>query len=590
MDTSYTGQKLFIEKEEYRGTEKIAVVTLSRDGDDWEEQISQSLHQEHPFIAEHNIQVNLVKTDPESGVGTGSIQIDDKVLVPIIIEKFKLAPLDLFWHEDKLHPLTRNSLESVLQDTTMGTPVTPGEGGEVTDSSMYSRAQPPFDGKYTYAGLATTEEVAKALESAFESVDGVRYELKKNALFAGRVKALLASPRSEQVKVASAEKPRLAVRTIRPFEKVASFGPAEVAIANGQRIQALIFDQYYTSDGSLRDRSGFMAGLDKRASYSYLSPGQEVAGRACDPTATVPICEPASGHRGIFFKMASDGGVCIEPLTIQFATEDGWGVRDGMNQPFKLQKVAGLRRPVFTPKLISVPADWRWMKVGSETYPMSVERANLTEPHNLPSFSIHSFDGRVTVRGLEGFSPDGDDQEKVAAALNERFDHHDVSRVLAGAQALGTLNLCIRPVEDDGMRKTALRIRPTMNLSGLPFTPKSVNLAKEASFITTSKPLLFPARSDLTVKIAAVTDDQAKQTVDSLLGLNFLNPENIYRFAEKVGTVAKAKEVCAKLLLASRLGLDVDSRPLRTAMFALDAIERDLKELGNAAEVEEQEG
>jgi hypothetical protein len=75
-----------------------------------------------------------------------------------------------------------------------------------------------------------------------------------------------------------------------------------------------------------------------------------------------------------------------------------------------------------------------------------------------------------------------------------------------------------------------------------------------------------------------------------MLGLNFLNTETIHRFVSQIDKIDQARDVTAKLLLASRLGLDLDSRPLRTAMFALDSVSRDLKELRNAAEVEEQEG
>jgi hypothetical protein len=43
----------------------------------------------------------------------------------------------------------------------------------------------------------------------------------------------------------------------------------------------------------------------------------------------------------------------------------------------------------------------------------------------------------------------------------------------------------------------------------------------------------------------------------------------------------EAQQVVAKLLLSSRLGLPIESRPLRSAMYALDAVSRDLRELRN---------
>ena len=579
MDTTYTKAPLFLTKEPYQGHEKIAVVTLSRDGDDWEEQISESLHQEHPFIAEHNIQINLTKTDPESGVGVGSIQIDEKVLVPIIIEKFKLAPLDLFWNDDKLHPLTRNSLESVLQDTTMGTPVTPGQG-EQSDVSLYSRTQPPFDGKYTYAELADLGGLEQALSDAFTSEEGLRYELRKNATFAAALRPYLEAVH-EKVAAAKVEpvKDRITVRTYKPFDKVASHGAYEVATTAG-RMPALVFDHVISARCELQPERGMIVGLDKEAAYAYLDPGQEVAGRACSPTTSVPVCDPAPNQRGVFFKMASKGAICTEPLRLTFATEDGWGARDGMNQPVKIVKVAGLKAPIYGDRCLSIPDNWHWIKVASPVNPMPLHAANLTEPHHLENFSIHHYDGRFTVRGLPGFASDGDDYEKTASLLNMRFHDDDVTRVMAAASGdNGDLYLCAKPAEQV---KVA---------SAPPIKIDPVNLVKEATFVMSMVgDIHFPVTSKGTIKVAAVTDDAAKQTVDSLLGLNFLNPDNLYRFAEKTTMIGSAKEAVAKLLLASRLGLDVDSRPLRTAMFALDSVERDLRELNNAVEVEEQEG
>jgi hypothetical protein len=120
MDTHFDSSPLFVSKPAYQPMEKVAAITLGRDANNWEQEISQALHKEHPFIHEHNINIFMTKSDPESGTAIGSLQLDSKILIPIIIDKFKLAPLDMFYHENKLHPLTRSSLETVLQDTTLG--------------------------------------------------------------------------------------------------------------------------------------------------------------------------------------------------------------------------------------------------------------------------------------------------------------------------------------------------------------------------------------------------------------------------------------------------------------------------------------
>jgi len=112
----------------------------------------------------------------------------------------------------------------------------------------------------------------------------------------------------------------------------------------------------------------------------------------------------------------------------------------------------------------------------------------------------------------------------------------------------------------------------------------SKNLFKEASAIqpVTAWFPLSNIRGDSITKVALdVSEDDAKKTVDSILGLNFITPENSYKFAEQLEKISEAKEACAKLLVASRLGLPLRQAPLKTAMFALDAAEMDLGQFNN---------
>jgi len=76
-----------------------------------------------------------------------------------------------------------------------------------------------------------------------------------------------------------------------------------------------------------------------------------------------------------------------------------------------------------------------------------------------------------------------------------------------------------------------------------------------------------------------LSQEQGKKTVDALLGLNFVGPENMQRFVDKIETISQARQAVGELLLASRLGLDVDQMPLKTAFQALDKIESELRQL-----------
>jgi hypothetical protein len=88
------------------------------------------------------------------------------------------------------------------------------------------------------------------------------------------------------------------------------------------------------------------------------------------------------------------------------------------------------------------------------------------------------------------------------------------------------------------------------------------------------------------VKEASVDPADATKTVDAVLGLNFLNRQNIYTMLDSVDDLEIARAVLSRVLLAGRMGLDVDVSTLRTAVFALDAVIKDLRRVRQAQLVE----
>lgn len=589
MNTQYDPSPLFAAKPAYEPLEKVAAITLGRDANNWEQEISKSLHKEHPFIHEHNISIFMTKSDPESGTAIGSLQLDNKVLVPIIIDKFKLAPLDLFYYQDKLYPLTRVSLESVLQDMNLGKAVPQGRG-EMSDQSMASSTQPPFEGKYTYASsfadaLDDVEQLNVALHRSLGSVENVHRELVANATL--RKVAEMYCSFDYKDKAAKApkklvKKAGLAVRTHTPMEKLASHGIFEVATTAG-RIPAMVFNVVAGIDGTVQEGRGMVVGLTKEAHYAYLSKGQEVACRATSLTGEVEIGDPITKTSGVFFSMHKKAGVCTEPIYIDHLVgKNEWVCHDGLHHDFRLRKVAELKAPVYFGGTLSVPTDWQWLRLDKHTSPMTIKEAALNEPRDAEYFRLALFGGRLTVTGIPGFESDGDAVEKTASLLKERFVDGHVDAIVGAMDHGDVLFVCVTPPDTEN----GSAIEELGKLAGA----HGIDHIKEATYIRPCASFTFQATPDLTIKIAAVTDDQAKQTVDAVLGLNFLNPENLYKFSDKADLIEQAKEATAKLLLASRLGLDVDSRPLRTALFALDAVTRDLRELQNAIEADDQTG
>lgn len=575
---SYRKENLFLSKAPYGGIEKIATTTLGHDGDSWDQEISQSLHKEHPYLQEHDIQIQLTNTDPNTGAGIGAIHLDNKIVIPIIIDKFRLAPLDLFWHENNLFPLTRGSLEAVLQDTDIGQPILPGQG-ETVDSSLYSKAQPPFDGKYTYASLAAVGGPDKLADLLNETIKeaSLTYELKTNSVFKDVVAKALAAPVIKTAAKACATK-KLKVRTVKPFSKVASHGVFEVVTHNRQ-CSALSFNHVIALDGRDMTKVGMLVSVGPIPGYSLVKQGSDIAGRELPiDDVEIPSIKPTSASRGVFFKLATKEFICTEPLKIEVGLgKDAWLVADSFNQMHRLEKVAGIKAVVADDRCISLPSDWHWLPISSSVNFVNTEDAELIQKHASPAFSIIHANSRFTVRGLPNFPQDGDAYEKTASSLvNFGFNDKEVKSVLSAAATEGKIHLCYDSPIAEVNKYASAKV-------------KAINLAVESTHISPCSSYEFEISPGSSIKVAAVDDDRAKQTVDTILGLGFISPENTYRFVDKLPLIKDAKEVTAKLLLASRLGLDVDSRPLRTAMFALDSVERDLRELQNAVEVQEQE-
>jgi hypothetical protein len=95
--------------------------------------------------------------------------------------------------------------------------------------------------------------------------------------------------------------------------------------------------------------------------------------------------------------------------------------------------------------------------------------------------------------------------------------------------------------------------------------PKRVNLLKEISAITFDK------------KASALVDTAS---VDAVLALNFLNPENVETFIEFLPQLEEASAKLASVTLAAQLGLQsIPKTAAVRAMFALEDVITGLKSL-----------
>lgn len=93
---------------------------------------------------------------------------------------------------------------------------------------------------------------------------------------------------------------------------------------------------------------------------------------------------------------------------------------------------------------------------------------------------------------------------------------------------------------------------------------------KIAQAVPRAEKLMKIARNLKTNLIKEASFIENSQTVDALLSLNFVNPENITKFVSKLGQLKSAISTLANLIVASRLGIrEIPEQAASTAMYRL---------------------
>jgi len=548
--------------------EKEANVKLERDPKQWPENITMFLHQAYPWITNAKIQVNFNRIDAEEGAGVGQIQLDDKASIPLVVENFKLQPLDVFWAGDKLQPLTKASLLEILEGTELGESISPARSG-ASDMALLSRTQVPYDGRYVYAseiGLSK-DDIFKAAQEAFD-YDGLAIALNQNPIFkevmTDWMKTAAAAPGTPGMGLPKEKRP------MQPKVKLASdTAPSSNAgtpiSAKGEDIVEGKVEDHKAGENHIPKKENKIEkethhpGVIKKAGVFDLPMGMKkvacvVANHIVTLDGHVKEDQMAAFEIGgdRYYYGANFIGYRNESMdkVAAYGTNltKGWGA-------FILQTDNPLETIATEP--VNVLFRERTIdgfdKIAVETI---AGRRNIYVSPDVKDWS--NIEGDLCISGKWTFKPCGQ-IEKVSGFM-------PISPT--GAAVLEKFAEWLQQ-KDEPVATAAVR-------------PK--NLFKEAAEI---RPVsawfpLSSVRGDRLVKIALdVNEDAAKKTVDTILGLNFITAENSYKFAEQLEKISEAKEACAKLLVASRLGLQLRQAPLKTAMFALDAAELDLAQFNN---------
>jgi len=589
MKAEIAGSPLFLTAASLGEVEKVANVKLGRDPAKWESEIMMYLHEQNPFLQEHDIRIHMNRTDPEAGAGVGQIVIDDKAAIPLIIENFKLSPLDLFWHEGKLRPMTKATFLSSLQKTELGTASEPGQG-ELADMSIYNVTRAPFSGKYSFSsGLSFTLD---DLKKSFETIgrEGTEYALAANTILRGVVTDYAVAARETLQKEAEAKQTwKVEEIKFRPYEDVSQPGIYSVLFGGTDKCAAFVFDQVIGWDANPLEPTKPM-GVKLAMSLEgdrTIAIAEHVGGREikdANGLSKIAMAEaPKTNDVGFFWMIKEGHAVATWPVRFLYlgSNEDGvpfikvadFMATGGFKTIYASDKYQGFHQLGDT---VFMGPEWNWMgcAAGLGKVANSIDSNKIDWPLNAVEIRCRGLSYSIHGAEMDEVSKTGESRTDFCRALSERTGPSVALEMMKKAETSGSAFFTMGPASEPSGGGRLEKIAAASSS----FESGPVNLIQAAARIRPCEGYSF-------FKIALdVSEQDAKSTVDTVLGLNFLNEVNLLKFMEHTDELEEASSSLAKLLLASRLGLQLEQGPVKTALFSLDNVIRQLKQLRSSVD------
>lgn len=291
---------------------------------------------------------------------------------------------------------------------------------------------------------------------------------------------------------------------------------------------------------------------------------------------------------GVFVFQQSDHAIATEPVDVQGivkvshtngTTAEIVATRMSTGTPLKLTVVPGLRKIASVGNNIALPTSARFVSLRGRQSRVSSspEDANLFEQRKVASINsvILRSDGHTF--SLEGHNaqvfPEQDmlSDEVEFALCSLGLTGTQASNVMKTASADGIARIPFTRMvipEAAALRDAAEKVAHAL----IPQTEKlRVDLTKELALLTSPK-------AEALWKQASVT--LGKESVDSILSLGFVNPENASLYVSYLPELEKVASKLAELLVASRLGLDgVRETAAKNAMTQVNAVIRGLEDI-----------
>ena len=142
---------LFSEDPQFR---RVQYTKLSDNVKEWPQEIAALVSEHLPTDMGLDVSVVFQKVDQQKGYAIGTAVVrhpnaPKQVGVPIIVKAWHVAPFDMFFQENKLHPLTEDGLARAFFSANVGAGLAPVKPPpQMQDDQGFESRFPPIGGKY----------------------------------------------------------------------------------------------------------------------------------------------------------------------------------------------------------------------------------------------------------------------------------------------------------------------------------------------------------------------------------------------------------------------------------------------------------
>jgi len=454
------------------------------------------------------------------------------------------------------------------------------------------------------------EEVEKALTNVF-GADGAEYymagdpavkEVLENARKGdfskmkhhGSVRKMLET--NAQRKIAMVKQSAVHLPDQPTDELVA--GTVKVANAGGALVGGLLFDRVYDLAFGTRNDALFFVEPDVGFDNNRVFYGQQSIKQAelKEFRKNFQNIEPNVGDTGVWFWFEGDKLACTSVARIvdrqqhsqTYFVRGGGSVKLSHSVVTKNDLVAAGAPEGDT---LVVPGTALWLPVPQKRAMYGRPATNFTRDYLLVQEAHGNVKVSVYQNNMRHVMHDAMLPSQAEKWLHNYYEPESVQTIMTAARNNGTVKIAAHPGMFVTETKTATidldtmltRIREQAKVAAdALFVVKDADFGPLTNYDTTALGKVDPMAAAIVKAATDIEDDERARSVDNVLGLNIINDQNIQRFLDGIDGLDRCKQFCMKLLLAARLGLNIDANAARTAAFALESIIQDLEQLRHA--------